>query len=149
MLLIGGDKTGDDGWNDRYVPIADRIYDEHLIAIEKEDQEMAKSFKTLRERMTPGAQARAREKTASMMKDMALHELRSARELTQGALAEQLNLEQPAVSKLEHRTDMYVRKYIEAMGGELEIIAHVPEGNVRINQFEELEQGQVQQTVAR
>jgi transcriptional regulator with XRE-family HTH domain len=102
--------------------------------------------------MTPGAQARAREKTAHMMKDMPLRELRSARELTQGALAEQLNLEQPAVSKLERRTDMYVstlRKYIEAMGGELEIIAHFPEGNVRINQFEELEQDQVQQTVAR
>ena len=44
---------------------------------------MAKSFKTLRERMTPEAQARAREKTAHMMKDMALHELRSARDLTQ------------------------------------------------------------------
>ena len=35
---------------------------------------------------------------------------------------------------------MYVstlRRYIEAMGGELEIIAHFPEGNVRINLFEE------------
>jgi transcriptional regulator with XRE-family HTH domain len=86
-----------------------------------------------------------------MMKDMALHELRSARDLTRGTLAEQLNLEQPAVSKLERRTDMYVstlRRYIEAMGGELEIIAHFPEGNVRINQFEDLEQDQVQQTVA-
>lgn len=112
---------------------------------------MAKSIKTLRERMTPGAQARARKKTASMMKDMALHELRSARELTQGALAAQLNLEQPAVSKLERRADMYVstlRKYIEAMGGELEIIGHFPEGNVRINQFEELEQDHAQETVA-
>ena len=113
---------------------------------------MAKSFKTLRGRMTPGARARAKERTSSMMKDMALHELRNAREQTQGALAEQLNLEQPAVSKLERRADMYVstlRKYIEAMGGRLEIIAHFPEGNVRINQFEELEEGQVQQTVAR
>jgi hypothetical protein len=36
MLLIGGDKTGDDAWYDRYVPVAERIYDEHLIAIEKE-----------------------------------------------------------------------------------------------------------------
>jgi transcriptional regulator with XRE-family HTH domain len=113
---------------------------------------MAKSFKALRERLSPGVQARAREKTASMMKDMALHELRNARELTQGALAEQLNLEQPAVSKLERRADMYVstlRRYIEAMGGQLEIIAHFPEGNVRINQFEELEEGQVPETAAR
>ena len=57
---------------------------------------MANSFKTLRERMTPEAQAVAREKTASMMKDISLHELRSARELTQGSLAEQLNVEQPS-----------------------------------------------------
>ena len=113
---------------------------------------MPKSFKSLRERMTPEAQARSRAKTAHMMKDMALHELRSARDLTQGALAEQLDLAQPAVSKLERRADMYVstlRRYIEAMGGELKIIAHFPEGDVRINQFQELEEGEVLETMAR
>ena len=113
---------------------------------------MAKSFKTLRGRMAPDAQARSRDKTALMMKDMALHELRSARDLTQGNLAEQLNLEQPAISKLERRADMYVstlRKYIEAMGGELNIIAHFPEGDVRINQFQDLEEGEALETVAR
>ncbi len=36
LLLIGGDKTGADRWYERYVPIADRLYDEHLIAIRKE-----------------------------------------------------------------------------------------------------------------
>ena len=30
ILLIGGDKTGDDRWYETYVPIADRLYDEHL-----------------------------------------------------------------------------------------------------------------------
>ncbi len=30
ILLIGGDKTGDPGWYDRFVPIADRLLDEHL-----------------------------------------------------------------------------------------------------------------------
>jgi transcriptional regulator with XRE-family HTH domain len=113
---------------------------------------MAKSFKTLRVRMAPDAQTRSRDKTALMMKDMALHELRSARDLTQGNLAEQLNLAQPAISKLERRADMYVstlRKYIEAMGGELKIIAHFPEGDVRINQFQDLEEGEALETVAR
>jgi hypothetical protein len=36
---------------------------------------------------------------------------------------------------------MYVstlRKYIEALGGELDIIARFPEGAVRIRQFQEL-----------
>jgi hypothetical protein len=36
ILLLGGDKTGDDSWYDKFVPIADRLFDEHLTAIEKE-----------------------------------------------------------------------------------------------------------------
>jgi hypothetical protein len=30
ILLVGGDKTGDDRWYDVHVPLADRLYDEHL-----------------------------------------------------------------------------------------------------------------------
>jgi hypothetical protein len=33
LLLIGGDKTGDDRWYHRFVPLADRLYAEHLEAI--------------------------------------------------------------------------------------------------------------------
>lgn len=36
ILLIGGDKTGDERWYDRHVPLADRLYDEHLAALRKE-----------------------------------------------------------------------------------------------------------------
>lgn len=36
ILLIGGDKTGDDRWYDVHVPIADRLYDEHLEQLRKE-----------------------------------------------------------------------------------------------------------------
>lgn len=36
ILLIGGDKTGNDRWYDSYIPIADRLYDEHLLALKKE-----------------------------------------------------------------------------------------------------------------
>ncbi|MEW6270093.1 MAG: type II toxin-antitoxin system RelE/ParE family toxin [Thermodesulfobacteriota bacterium] len=36
ILLIGGDKTGNDRWYEEYVPIADDLYDEHLKEIEKE-----------------------------------------------------------------------------------------------------------------
>ena len=35
-LAVGGDKTGDDRFYDRMVPVADRLYDEHLLALEKE-----------------------------------------------------------------------------------------------------------------
>lgn len=30
LLLLGGDKTGDDQWYERFVPVADRLYEEHL-----------------------------------------------------------------------------------------------------------------------
>lgn len=36
ILLIGGDKTGDDRWYDTHVPMADRLYDEHLVEIGKQ-----------------------------------------------------------------------------------------------------------------
>jgi hypothetical protein len=37
VLLIGGDKTGADRWYEIFVPLADRLYDEHLADVEKED----------------------------------------------------------------------------------------------------------------
>ena len=34
--LIGGDKTGDDDFYCRYVPIADDLYDQHLAELQRE-----------------------------------------------------------------------------------------------------------------
>jgi len=36
ILLIGGDKTGNDRWYEENVPLADRLYDEHLAALKDE-----------------------------------------------------------------------------------------------------------------
>jgi hypothetical protein len=36
ILLLGGDKTGSDRWYEINVPIADRLYDEHLRELKKE-----------------------------------------------------------------------------------------------------------------
>jgi hypothetical protein len=36
ILLIGGDKTGDARWYDRYVPVADALYDEHVVTLIRE-----------------------------------------------------------------------------------------------------------------
>ena len=36
ILLIGGDKTGDDRWYEKFVPLADGLYDEHLRQLERE-----------------------------------------------------------------------------------------------------------------
>ena len=50
-------------------------------------------------------------------------------------------MNQPAVSKLEQRADMYVsslRSYIEAVGGRLKIVAEFPEGEVAVTNFSQL-----------
>jgi hypothetical protein len=39
ILLIGGDKTGDDRFYERYVPWADRLYDEHLAELKEEQDD--------------------------------------------------------------------------------------------------------------
>jgi hypothetical protein len=36
ILLIGGDKTGNDRWYETFVPIADRLYDTHLEELRRE-----------------------------------------------------------------------------------------------------------------
>ncbi|MGH9893657.1 MAG: type II toxin-antitoxin system RelE/ParE family toxin, partial [bacterium] len=36
ILLIGGDKTGDDRWYETFVPLADQLYDDHLKHLERE-----------------------------------------------------------------------------------------------------------------
>lgn len=36
ILLIGGDKTGDTRWYEANLPIADQLYDEHLVQLRKE-----------------------------------------------------------------------------------------------------------------
>lgn len=101
-----------------------------------------KNWRTLQEKMSPDRQRRNAEMAAKMLAEMPLQELRHARELSQAALAATLGVAQPEISKLERRTDMYVstiRRYVEAMGGELEIRANFPDGSVRITQFQELE----------
>ena len=100
-----------------------------------------KSFDTLRARMTPVQQAAVAAKVTVLRAEMTLAELRQARQLTQATLSETLNVGQAAVAKMEKRTDMYVgnlRRFVEAMGGELEVVARFPEGSVKIGNFAEI-----------
>jgi transcriptional regulator with XRE-family HTH domain len=98
---------------------------------------MAKKWSEVRKTLSPEAEERIRRKVAA--KGVMLNQIREARKLTQVKLAEALNINQGAVSTMEKRTDMYVstlRNYIEAMGGNLKIMAEFPEGTVEIDQFE-------------
>ena len=102
---------------------------------------MAKKFENLRSKMTPSARDRAEAKAQRMLAEMPLNELRQARGLSQKELAEILHIQQPAIAKMEKRTDMYIstlRNHIEAMGGELDIVARFPDGTVNVNNFSDL-----------
>ncbi|OZI66413.1 XRE family transcriptional regulator [Bordetella genomosp. 11] len=104
---------------------------------------MANKYSILRETMSPESRARAKAKADAMLAEMPLHELRQARGLSQKMLAELLHVQQPSIAKLEKRTDMYIstlRSHIEAMGGQLEVIARFPDGSVRISNFAELDE---------
>ncbi|MNR50428.1 helix-turn-helix protein [compost metagenome] len=103
---------------------------------------MANKFSVLRQQMSPESRARADAKAQAILAEMPLNELRQARGLSQKMLAELLNVQQPSIAKMEKRTDMYLstlRSHIEAMGGQLEIVARFPDGAVKINNFAELE----------
>jgi predicted XRE-type DNA-binding protein len=102
---------------------------------------MARKFAELKKKMSPERQARVRERVKEALANMALDELREARNLTQSQLASVLKVDQGSVSKMERRTDMYVstlRSYVEAMGGHLDIRAVFPDGDVQIRQFSDL-----------
>ncbi|MNF70176.1 hypothetical protein D3C85_1479480 [compost metagenome] len=109
---------------------------------------MAKKFAELRAKMSPESQARAEAKAQVMLAEMPLNELRQARGLSQKVLAEVLHVQQPSIAKMERRTDMYIstlRSHIEAMGGQLEVIARFPDGSVKISNFADLENDVLQQ----
>jgi DNA-binding XRE family transcriptional regulator len=69
---------------------------------------MARNFKLLQAKMSSKARRRSEAKADRMIREMALDELRVARQLTQEQLAAQLKVKQPAIAKLERRADMYL-----------------------------------------
>lgn len=99
---------------------------------------MANKFEALLGEMGVERQARVRARTEELLAALPLGDLRKARSLSQEELGDILDVNQATVSKMERRTDMYVstmRRFIRAMGGELEIRARFPDGVVEIDQF--------------
>ena len=93
--------------------------------------------------MSPEARAKTEEQTRQLLREMPLQELRQARKVSQEQMAKSLHTRQSNISRIEKRADMYIstlRNVIKAMGGDQEIVARFPDGNVRINQFEELDE---------
>src|ERR1700761_8125275 len=90
-------------------------------------------MKTLQEKLKDLPEARRKKIEARtdqlIREEMTLRELRKARSITQAKLAKVLHVKQEQVSRLEARTDLHIstlRRQIEAMGGELMILASFP-----------------------
>ncbi|MDQ0390438.1 XRE family transcriptional regulator [Labrys monachus] len=100
-----------------------------------------RTFAELRARMTPAAQAAAEAEAVRLGAEMDLGEMRRAMKLSQEEIGQTLQINQGSVAKIEKRADMYVstlRRFIEAMGGELEIVARFPDHAVKIKNFSDL-----------
>lgn len=99
---------------------------------------MAKHWRDVRRVLSPEREARLAEKLTAEIAKLPLAEVRKARAMTQVRLAELLQVNQAAISKLEQRSDMYLstlRSYIEAMGGSLEVRAVFPEGEISLERL--------------
>lgn len=102
---------------------------------------MSKPFEVLLDKMTPERRNHIRLKTQVLKSEMALRELREALDLTQEQLAKTLHMKQAAISKFEHQSDIYLstlRRILYAMGAELRVVARFEEGEILINQFDDI-----------
>ena len=91
---------------------------------------MSRTLKDVMDGLAPerraGIEARADE---LLLEFLTLKKLRSQMETTQTVLARNMGVEQATIAQLEQRKDIHVstlRKYVEALGGTLSIIADLP-----------------------
>jgi transcriptional regulator with XRE-family HTH domain len=97
-----------------------------------------KKWSEIKKTAAPETIANARRKTDRMSVDLQLDELRRLVGITQEELASRLGINQPNVSKLERREDMYVsslRDVVSALGGSLEITAQFPGWSLTLGSF--------------
>lgn len=92
---------------------------------------MSKSLDEKWNELGPQRRKKVEARAAALIaEEMSLRELRRARRLTQKRMAEKLHIGQEGVSRLEQRSDLLIstlRSYVEAMGGNLSIVAQFPD----------------------
>ena len=99
---------------------------------------MAKVEDHIREFDIPDEQMHAaRERTRAVIDAYALKEARKASHLTQVQLARDMGVSQNRISRMEHgdldaMSVNSIRRYIEAIGGHLSMVAVLPTGSVKL-----------------
>jgi DNA-binding transcriptional regulator YiaG len=85
----------------------------------------------IKARVKPETRARIESEARRLSEELHLSQLRRAKGLTQEAMADLLGVSQAEVSKMERRSELYIgtlKKFIEAMDGELVLAARFPDG---------------------
>jgi transcriptional regulator with XRE-family HTH domain len=92
---------------------------------------MATNVRNTMKGLSPARRKKIEARTATLIaEEMSLRDLRQALTLTQERIAESLGIGQDGVSRLEKRSDLLLstlRTYVEAMGGQLSLIAEFPD----------------------
>lgn len=99
---------------------------------------MAKGFDELQAAMSEASRTRSDALFARHLAELPANDLRHACALSEKTLATVLGIQPARVVKMVEQTDCYLsvlRSHIEAMGGQLEITAKFPAGDVRIERF--------------
>jgi transcriptional regulator with XRE-family HTH domain len=99
-----------------------------------------RNWNVLKNKMSPERRARVDQEVREELAEMLLSEIRKLAGLTQEQLAASLDIKQPTLSQLESQDDMQIstlRRIIEKLGGELEIIATLPSGRISLSQFKD------------
>lgn len=95
-----------------------------------------RTWKSVKEaRLGPEASARVEAKATRQARELTLKELRQDLDLTQAELAYAAAMTQSELSRLESRSDHRVsslRRYVEALGGEIEITAIIGGRRVKL-----------------
>lgn len=95
-------------------------------------------FSKLLDKMSPERRAQSDARVKELQAEMVLAELRKYSGMTQQEMADILGISQPSLSKMESQDDMQIStlsRLISSLGGKLELIAHLPKGDIRLTQF--------------
>lgn len=97
---------------------------------------MATKWSEVKHKFSKAEHLLIKQEAAAELERMGFGKLRLARQQTQAALAERLNIPQGAVSRMERRTDLLLstlREYVGALGGRLELRAVFPDASFEID----------------
>jgi transcriptional regulator with XRE-family HTH domain len=92
---------------------------------------MSRNVNEIIRKLSPAQRKKVEARAAQLIaEEMTLRQLRQARKLTQQKIAKSLCIGQEGVSKIERRSDLLIstlRYYVEAMGGNLSLVAEFPD----------------------